>query len=294
MDGEDDLAARFEEQRPHLVRVAYRMLGSLSEADDAVQLTWLRLAGQDVDTVRDLRAWLTTVTSRICLDLLRQRTARREDPLEVHVPDPVVTLEAPDPEEEAVLADSLGLALLVVLDTLTPAERLAFVLHDAFGVPFEQIGAILDRSTDAAKQLGSRARRRIREAGPVPSPDPRTQRAVVEAFLDAARRGDFEALLALLHPDVELVADAGSGPLGPSQRILGAPAVLEQAQRYARMASAGRLVLVNGVPGLVAAPRGRVAAVLAVDAVDGVIVRMTILADPVRLERLDLPRFPGG
>jgi RNA polymerase sigma factor (sigma-70 family) len=278
---QEDLARRFELHRGHLEGVAYRMLGSLSEADDAVQLTWLRLAGQDVDAIRDLRAWLTTVTSRICLDLLRSRSTRREEPLDLHLPDPVVTPASADPEEEAVLADSLGLALLVVLDTLGPAERLAFVLHDVFAVPFDQIGAILNRSPAAARQLASRARRRVREAGPAPTTDPAAQRAVLDAFLAAARRGDFEGLVAVLHPDVELLADAGDGPLGPSQR----------AYRYRQMASAGAHALVNGVPGLVAAPGGRVVAVLSVTTVDGLITRLTILADPARLDRLHLPRF---
>jgi RNA polymerase sigma factor (sigma-70 family) len=288
---QEDLARRFELHRGHLEGVAYRMLGSLSEADDAVQLTWLRLAGQDVDAIRDLRAWLTTVTSRICLDLLRSRSTRREEPLDLHLPDPVVTPASADPEEEAVLADSLGLALLVVLDTLGPAERLAFVLHDVFAVPFDQIGAILNRSPAAARQLASRARRRVREAGPAPTTDPAAQRAVLDAFLAAARRGDFEGLVAVLHPDVELLADAGDGPLGPSQRVTGARAVAEQAYRYRQMASAGAHALVNGVPGLVAAPGGRVVAVLSVTTVDGLITRLTILADPARLDRLHLPRF---
>ena len=291
---EPDVAQDFEEQRDHLKRVAYRMLGSVAEADDAVQLTWLRLAGQDVDTIRDLRAWLTSVTSRICVDLLRARTARREDPLDLRVPDPIVTLDAPTPEDEAVLADTLGLALLIVLDTLTPAERLAFVLHDAFGVPFEQIGAILGRSPLAARQLGSRARRRVRETGPAPTTDPAAQRAVVQAFLDAARQGDFEGLLALLHPDVELLADAGSGPLGPSQRVVGARAVAGQAHRYAWMASTGQHVLVNGMPGLVAAPGGRIVAVLSMTTQDGRITRIAILADPARLDALELPRLDNA
>ena len=284
MSDEDLLARQFEAHRGRLRTVAYRMLGSLTEADDAVQETWLRLARTDDADIRNLGGWLTTVTARVCLDLLRSRVARREDPLDVHVPDPVVTFED-DPEQAAVLADSVGLALLVVLDTLTPGERLAFVLHDLFAVPFDEIGPILDRSPAAAKQLASRARRRLQGA-PTPDTDLRRQREVVDAFLAAARHGDFEALLAVLDPDVVLRADAGDGPLGPSRLVRGARAVAAQAMQFAHLAQFARPAVVNGSPGLVAAPSGRVVAVLDVTVRGGRIVELNILADPVRLEQL--------
>src|ERR1700728_1866907 len=226
------------------------MLGSLSEADDAVQETWLRLnrSGSDVE---NLRAWLTTVVSRVCLDMLRARVARHEEPLDVHVPDPVVTAAGDDPEQQALLADSVGLALLVVLDTLSPTERLAVVLHDIFAVPFEEIAPILDRSPAAAKQLASRARRRLSGAVPAPDPDLARQREIVDAFLDAARQGDFAALLTVLAPDVVLRADAGAGPMGPSRLVHGAGAVAGQVRGFARFAQFARPVLVNGTPGLI-------------------------------------------
>jgi RNA polymerase sigma factor (sigma-70 family) len=282
--------------------VAYRMLGSASDADDAVQEAWLRLARSDVTAVRNLDAWLTTVVARICLDQLRGRVARREEPLDVHVPDPVVTfgpdtaLPPADPAEEAALADSVGAALLVVLDALTPAERLAFVLHDMFAVPFEEIGAILDRTPGAAKQLASRARARVRGAGPGTEPDPARHRAAVDAFLAAARGGNFADLVALLHPDVVLRADAGDSPLGPSVMLHGARAVGEQAARYTALARYAVPATVNGRAGLLTAPGGRVAAVMALDVTDGLISRIEILADPQRLDRLHLvvPEPPGA
>jgi RNA polymerase sigma factor (sigma-70 family) len=302
----------FEEHRAHLRAVAYRMLGSLNEADDAVQEAWLRLSRADTGDVRDLRAWLTTVVSRVCLDLLRSRAARREDPLDVHVPDPIVTRADDDPAEQALLADSVGIALLVVLDTLPPAERLAFVLHDVFAVPFEQIGPILDRSPGAAKQLASRARRRLRtapghaaaaaaedspadaaeaDAGPA---DPARQWAVVNAFLAASREGDFEQLLTILDPDIVLRADAGAGPLGPSTLLRGAEAVIAQAQRFASLGRFARPVLVNGAPGFLVARDGQPLAVLAVAVQGGKITELDILADPARLARLDLAEVIGG
>jgi RNA polymerase sigma factor (sigma-70 family) len=207
---------QFEQHRSHLRAVAYRMLGSVSEAEDAVQEAWLRLARADQPAIQNLGGWLTTVTARICLDMLRARAACREEPLEVHVPDPIVAFQAAGPEQQAELADEIGLALLVVLDSLNPAERLAFVLHDLFAVPFNEIAVILDRSPDAAKQLASRARRRLQGAAP-PDTDRARQRQVVAAFIAATRAGDFGALLALLHPDVVLRADAGSGPFAPVQ-----------------------------------------------------------------------------
>jgi RNA polymerase sigma factor (sigma-70 family) len=287
----DWLAAEFQAHRAHLQAVSYRMLGSLAEADDAVQETWLRLTGADTCDVRNLRAWLTTVVSRICLDMLRARTARRENPLHAHVPDPVVTPAADDPEQHALLADSVGLALLVVLDTLSPAERLAFVLHDVFAVPFEQIGSVLDRSPAAAKQLASRARHRLRGAGAspgAPAADPARQRAVAEAFLAASRGDDFESLLALLDPAVVLRADAGDGPLGPSRLITGAPEVAAQAHRFAGLARFAHPVLVNGTPGFLVAPDGQPLAVIGIAVRDDKITEIDILADPERLSQLDL------
>jgi RNA polymerase sigma factor (sigma-70 family) len=285
---QDWLAQGFQAHRSHLLAVAYRMLGSLGEAEDAVQETWLRLARADTVSVRNLGGWLTTVTSRVCLDLLRARVARREDPLDVHVPDPILSrTDGADPEQQAVLADSVGLALLVVLDTLSPTERLAFVLHDVFAVPFEQIGPILDRSPAAAKQLASRARRRLRGAAPTSDADHAKQRQILDAFLAAARLGDFDGLLAVLDPDVVLRADAGAGPLGPSQLVHGARAVAGEAVRFAPIARHARPVLVNGAPGLVAASQGQLIAVMGVTIRHGKIVEMDILADPERLRRLD-------
>jgi RNA polymerase sigma-70 factor (ECF subfamily) len=295
---QDEAAAQFEAHRAHLHAVAYRMLGSLGEADDAVQEAWLRLARSDMSGVQNLRAWLTTVVSHVCLDLLRSRTARREDSLDVHVPDPVVTRADDDPQEHALLADSVGIALLVVLDTLPPAERLAFVLHDIFAVPFDDIGRILDRSPAAAKQLGSRARQRLRAAGsPVAAPaatadsaraDRARQREIVTAFRAASQAGDFEALLAVLDPDVVLRADAGAGSLGPSQLIRGAQPVLAQARRFAPLGRFGRLVLINGAPGFLVAVDGQPLALLAITVRDDRIAEIDILADPDRLARLDL------
>ena len=305
-----DFEARgFEEHRAHLRSVAYRMLGSLNEADDAVQEAWLRLSRADTGDVRDLRAWLTTVVSRVCLDMLRSRASRREDPLDVHVPDPIVTRVDDDPAEHALLADSVGIALLVVLDTLPPAERLAFVLHDVFAVPFEQIGPVLDRSPAAAKQLASRARHRLRVGpaqraatspgsapaaaapggpGPAAPGDLSRQWTVVDAFLAASREGDFEGLLAILDPDIVLRADAGGGPLGPSVLVRGAREVIAQARRFAPLGRFARPVLVNGAPGFLVARGGEPLALLAVTVRDDKITELDILADPVRLRELDL------
>jgi RNA polymerase sigma factor (sigma-70 family) len=281
-------AADFQAHRAHLRAVAYRMLGSLAEADDAVQETWLRLTSTDTGDVRNLRAWLTTVVSRVCLDMLRARTARREDPLDVHVPDPIVTPAADDPEQHALLADSVGLALLVVLDTLSPAERLVFVLHDIFTVPFEQIGPILGRSPAAAKQLASRARHRLRGATAPAAADPARQREVVDAFLAASRGEDFEGLLAVLDPAVVLRADAGTGPLGPSRLVKGASDVVAEAHRFVRLARFAHPVLVNGTPGFLVAPNGQPLALIGLAVRDGKITEIDILADPERLSRLDL------
>jgi RNA polymerase sigma-70 factor (ECF subfamily) len=296
MDGHAWLADRFEEHRPHLRSVAYRMLGSLSESEDAVQEAWQRLSRSDAAGIDNLGGWLTTVVSRVCLDTLRSRAARREDPWDVHVPDPVVTgADAADPEQQALLADSVGLALLVVLETLAPAERLAFVLHDMFAVPYDEIAPIVDRSPAAARQLASRARRRVQGGAPVPDGDPVRQREIVDAFLAAARGGDFEGLLALLDPDVVLRVDLGtpSGggfplPAGASRAVHGAAAVAGQALTFSRLSPYARPAMVNGAPGVVTAPEGRPVAVMGFTVSGGRIVRLDLLADPERLARLDL------
>ncbi|MEU4165410.1 RNA polymerase sigma factor SigJ [Streptomyces sp. NPDC026665] len=288
------LADRFEEHRGRLRAVAYRMLGSLSEADDAVQETWLKLGRTDPDEIRNLGGWLTTVTGRVCLDMLRSRTARREDPLEpsgTFVPDPVVSpLDRIDPEQEVLLADSVGLALLVVLETLEPAERLAFVLHDMFAVPFDDIAPVVGRNAAATRQLASRARRRVKAAAPEPERDVVRQREVLDAFLAASRGGDFEALVAVLDPDVVLRADAGAlvGGVTVSKLVRGAEAVARQALAFRRFAASSRLVRVNGEAGVVAIVDGRPQSVMAVTVADGRITAMHILADPDRLARLDL------
>jgi RNA polymerase sigma factor (sigma-70 family) len=288
----DGSTAQFQAHRAHLRAVAYRMLGSLSEADDAVQETWLRLNRSGAD-VENLRAWLTTVVSRVCLDMLRSRGTRHEEPLDVHVPDPVVTAVGDDPEQQALLADSVGLALLVVLDTLSPAERLAFVLHDVFAVPFERIGPILDRSPAAAKQLASRARRRLGDVGSPAETDPARQREALDAFLAASQKGDFAGLLAVLDPDVVLRADVGSGPFGPSRLLRGASEVAAQAMSFASMARFAHPVLVNGMPGHLIARDGRPLVVIGMTSSDGKITEINILADPDRLSRLGLEGLIG-
>ena len=281
------LAERFEEHRARLRAVAYRMLGSLSEADDAVQDAWLRVSRADTSEVENLGAWLTTIVARVALNLLRARKTRREAPLDVHVPDPIVDpADGTNPEHEALLADSVGLALLVVLETLSPPERLAFVLHDMFGMPFEQIAPIVDRSPDAARQLASRARRRVRGAAPSPDGDLHAQWEVVEAFLAAAHAGDFEALVAVLDPDVVLRADAGVSSI--TRQVRGAEAVISQATLWSRVALFPRRALVNGTPGFVTMRDGQPFSVAAVTVHGGRIVEIDILADPERLARLDL------
>ncbi|MFE1291431.1 sigma-70 family RNA polymerase sigma factor [Streptomyces sp. NPDC058751] len=288
------LAGRFEEHRGRLRAVAYRMLGSLSEADDAVQETWLKLGRTEPDEIRNLGGWLTTVTGRVCLDMLRSRTARREDPLEpsgTFVPDPVVSpLDRVDPEQEVLLADSVGLALLVVLETLEPAERLAFVLHDMFAVPFDDIAPVVGRNAAATRQLASRARRRVAAATVEPERDAARQREALDAFLAASRDGDFEALVAVLDPDVVLRADAGAlvGGVTGSKLLRGAEAVARSALAFRRFAASSRLVRVNGEAGVVAVVDGRPQSVMSVTVVDGRIVAMHILADPERLARLGL------
>ncbi len=289
MDEQDWLAQRFEEHRGRLRAVAYRMLGSLSEADDALQDTWLRLSRIDADEVENLGGWLTTVTARVCLNMLRSRRTRREEPFGPHVPEPIIDpVAGVNPEHEALLADSVGLALLVVLETLTPAERLAFVLHDMFAVPFDQIAPIVDRSPDAARQLASRARRRVQGGAPVGDADPEQQRQVVEAFLAAAREGDFDALVALLDPDVVLRADSGPALPGATLEIRGAAEVAARALTYARLQLFNRPALINGQLGMIAYRDGRPFSVGAITVRGGRIVEMDILADPERLSQLDL------
>jgi RNA polymerase sigma factor (sigma-70 family) len=287
VDTQEQLALQFEEHRQHLRGVAYRMLGSVAEADDAVQEGWLRLSRSDTGEVRNLRGWLTTVVSRICLDLLRSRSSRREDSLDAHVPDPVVTRLEADPEAAAEQADEVTLALLVVLDALNPRERMAFELHDMFGVPFEQIGEIVGSSPATATQLASRARRRVRTTPP-PVADRATQRRVLDAFTTAARSGDFEALVSVLDPDVTLRADAGPG--GASRVIRGAVAVASQATAFRRTGheQEQRLVLVNGAVGLLSLRDGRPMSVFSPVVRNGRIVEINILADPDRIARLDL------
>jgi RNA polymerase sigma factor (sigma-70 family) len=281
----DPLAQRFEADRAHLRGVAYRMLGSLSDADDAVQEAWLRLQRSDVNGVANLTGWLTTVVGRVCLDMLRSRAARREEPLDMHLPDPVIVPDdGAGPEHEALLADSVGLALLVVLETLSPAERLAFVLHDLFGVPFDEVGRLVGRSSDAAKMMASRARRRVRGEAPTPDVDPARHRAVVDAFLTASRGGDFDALVALLDPDVLLRADVGRGS---AIAVRGAAKVAGRALLFARFNTADiERVLVNGTAGLLSRENGRPSGLLAVTVVNGLIVEIDVLADPERLARL--------
>ena len=287
MDEHDWLAQRFEENRTHLRAVAYRMLGSLSEADDAVQEAWLRLSRSDTSEVENLGGWLTTVVARVCLDMLRSRRSRREEPLGVHVREPIVgRQDGSDPEQETLLSDSVGLALLVVLETLSPAERLAFVLHDMFAVPFDEIAPIVDRSPNAAKMLASRARRRVQAADPVPDADLTRQREVVDAFLAAARGGDFDALVAVLDPDIVLRADGGAVRAGLSREVRGAPAVARRALKG--RARAARPALVNGAVGVVVAPRGRLPMVLGFTIRGGRIVEIEVIADPARLRQLDL------
>ena len=288
------LAERFEAHRSHLRGVAYRMLGSTTEADDAVQDTWIRLSRTDTGDVENLRAWLTTVVARVCLNMLRARNTRREASLETHLPDPILASEdGLDPEQQALLGDSIGLALLVVLDSLTPAERVSFVLHDVFAVPFDEIAPIVGRTPTATRQLASRARRRVQGA-PVPDVDLEGQWAVVDAFLAAARDGDFDRLLAVLDPAVVAQSDGGDARPQMISVTRGAEAVARQAMSFRRFADTATRVLVNGVPGGIAwSPDGKPFAVLALTVRGGRIVRLDILADPERLDQLDLTVVAG-
>jgi RNA polymerase sigma factor (sigma-70 family) len=284
------LAEQFEEHRSHLRAVAYRMLGSVGEADDAVQDTWLRLSRADRSDVENIGGWLTTVIARVCLNMLRARQTRREDPLDApHVPEPIVSREdGVDPEHEALLADSVGLALLVVLETLSPAERLAFVLHDMFAVPFEEIAPMVGRSPAAARQLASRGRRRVRGAAPAPDADLTRQREVVDAFFAASREGDFDALVAVLDPDIVLRSDGGA--LRPDLTVVvrGAETVAKRALTFARLGPHVRPALINGTAGVVVAPQGRLFSVMAFSVRDGKITAIDALADPERLRQVDL------
>jgi RNA polymerase sigma-70 factor (ECF subfamily) len=294
MDERKWLTDQFEANRAHLRAVAYRMLGSLGEADDAVQESWLRLNRSDTSEVENLRAWLTTVVARVSLDMLRSRKSRHEEPLGPRVPEPILSrADEADPEHEALLADSVGLALLVVLETLSPAERLAFVLHDMFAVPFDEIAPLVDRTPAAARQLASRARRRVQGEAPRPDSSVAEQREIVDAFLAAARGGDFEALLALLDPDVVLRVDRGALPsatipVDAGGEFRGAPAVIEQATRFAGLAQFARPAMVNGTAGFVVAPRGRPVSVAGFTVAHGRIVEIDLLADPARVRELDL------
>jgi len=288
------LAERFEEKRTHLRGVAYRMLGSLSEADDAVQEAWLRLSRSDISGVENLGGWLTTVVGRVCLDMLRSRKSRREEPLGPHVPEPIPAFvgtsreDGIDPEHEALLADSVGLALLVVLETLAPAERVAFVLHDMFDLPFDEIAPIVGRSPTAARQLASRARRRVQGTPTIADADLTGQRKVVEAFLAALRGGDFGALVAVLDPDVVVRADQAAGPPDAPREVRGARTWAKGALAYSRFAHFAQPALVNGAVGLVWAPRGRLLRVLRFTFTRGKIVQIDVVADPAHLRQIDL------
>jgi len=292
MNDRDFLAERFEHERPQLRRIAYRMLGTLDEADDAVQEAWIRLSRTDDSSLDNLGAWLTTVVSRVCLDMLRTRRSRREDFVGSWMPEPIVAVDGgPSPEDEALIADGVGLALYVVLETLAPAERLAFVLHDMFAMPFDEIAPIVGRSPEAARQLASRARRRVHGARPDPDVELAEQRRVVDAFLAAAREGDFDALLQLLDPDVTLRVDAG--PDSPLARdpIVGAEAVVAEASRWMALAPYSRSAVVNGVAGaVVGRPDGTVFTVVALTVANGRINAIDFVVDPAKLARVK-PQF---
>lgn len=291
MDEENWLAEQFENNRGHLRGVAYRMLGSLSEADDAVQETWLRLSRSDASNIQNLSGWLTTVVARICLDILRSRTARAEESLETDPASITSKQSARNPEQETLLADSVGVALLVVLDRLSPAERLAFVLHDVFAVPFEEIAAIIDRTPDAARQLASRARRRVQARESNPSANLPEQRKVVDAFLKALQSGDFEGLVAVLDPDVVVHIDEAAGRPGGPREIRGARNWAQGAVAFSQMARFGETALIDGSVGVVFAPDAKLSRVLRFKFADGKIVQADIIAEPARLSELELAIF---
>lgn len=294
MDDREWVTGQFEEHRPRLRSVAYRMLGSVSEADDALQDAWLQVSRADATQVENPAGWLTTVVARVCLNMLRSRERRGEEPLEVRVPDPIIDPEdGSDPEREAVLADSVGLALLVVLETLSPAERLAFVLHDLFAVPFDEIAPMIERSPAATRQLASRARRRVRGEATTPDPDVSRQRVVVDAFFSAARDGDFEALVAVLHPDVVLRSDGGSQRPGLNQLLRGAGTVAAQAITFGRLSPFAQPVLVNGAAGAVVRDGDQLVSVMAFTVVGQQVVAIDVLADPDRLRAVDLGALDG-
>jgi RNA polymerase sigma factor (sigma-70 family) len=289
MNERDWLVEKFEEHRPHLRAVAYRMLGSVSEADDALQDAWLRLSRADTGGVENPGGWLTTVVGRVCLNMLRSRERRREQPLEVYIPEPILSpASGIDPEQQTLLADSVGLALMVVLETLTPAERLAFVLHDMFAVPFDQIAPMVERSPAATRQLASRARRRVQDQAPAPDFDLVSQRIVVDAFFAAARSGDFDALVAVLDPDVVLRADGGAARTRPTVVVHGARVVAGQAVLAQRLAQFVRPVLVNGTAGVVTVVHGRLFSVMGFTVSDGRVAAIDVLYDPQRLADLNL------
>jgi RNA polymerase sigma-70 factor (ECF subfamily) len=290
MGDRDFLAQRFEQERPQLRRIAYRLLGTVDEADDAVQEAWIRLSRTDDSAVENLGAWLTTVVSRVCLDMLRTRRSRREEFVGSWMPEPIVAIDGnPTPEEEALIADGVGLALYIVLETLAPPERLAFVLHDMFALPFDEIARILGRSTDAARQLASRGRRRVQGATPVPDVDLAEQQRVVEAFLAAAREGDFDALLEMLDPEVTLRVDAGPGSPLAREPIVGASDVLAEAQRWNALAPYSHPAIVNGVAGaVIGRPDGTVFTVVALTVASGRITAIDFLVDPAKLARISL------
>jgi RNA polymerase sigma factor (sigma-70 family) len=291
MKERDLLAEQFEAQRSQLRRVAYRMLGTLDEADDAVQEAWIRLNRTDESSVENLGAWLTTVVSRVCLDMLRARRSRREEFVGSWMPEPIVTIDAqPSPEDEALIADGIGVALYVVLETLTPAERLAFVLHDMFAMPFDEIARIAGRSPEATRQLASRARRRVQGATVEPDVDLAEQRRVVDVFLEAARKGDFDSLLELLDPEVTLRVDAGPGSPLAHEPIVGADAVLAEARRWAAFAPHGRPAIVNGVAGAVIARPGQPPfSVVAFTIANGRVTALDFIVDPAKLARVTVP-----
>jgi RNA polymerase sigma-70 factor, ECF subfamily len=289
MRDRDWLAARFEDERPQLRRIAYRMLGTIDEADDAVQEAWLRLSRTDESSVRNLGAWLTTVVSRVCLDMLRARRSRREEFVGSWMPEPIVTLgEHPSPEDEALIAEGVGLALYVVLETLSPAERLAFVLHDMFAIPFDEVAAIAGRTPDATRQLASRARRRVQGASHEPDVELAEQQRVVDAFFAAARDGDFDALLELLDPEVTLRVDAGPGSKLAHEPLVGRDAVLAEARRFHALTPYGRPAIVNGVAGAVVGRPGRPFAVVAVTVANGRISALDFVLDPAKLARVTI------